>query len=54
MVACFDPRPRVRGDLRLAEVSGDPEGFDPRPRVRGDRLMFKSYDQGRVSIRAPA
>ena len=37
--ACFDPRPRVRGDdprRRCRRSLGYPESFDPRPRVRGD------------------
>ena len=39
---CFNPRPRVGGDLPVGDYQRRERGFNPRPRVGGDRTRTTS------------
>ncbi len=42
LMNCFNPRPRVGGDLSLRVQHRFRDSFNPRPRVGGDLVMLKN------------
>ena len=45
-MTCFNPRPRVGGDVDTVEEASGVQSFNPRPRVGGD-LNLSSFALGR-------
>ena len=51
---CFNPRPRMGGDIWWRACTTRPCGFNPRPRMGGDGIETLLDHVIRVSIHAPA